>query len=70
MLKFVVATEEDFEYAHAMLRKSPSHATVIFTPVGGTELGWLVQKVLQTGLDVRVLPQLHKLVFPGKERAV
>jgi len=70
MLKFVIAGEEDFEYAHAMLRKSPSHATVIFTSVGGKELRWLVEKVLETGLDVRVLPQLHKFVFPEKVRGV
>lgn len=70
MLKFVIAGEEDFEYAHAMLRKSPSHATVIFTTVGGKELRWLVEKVLGTGLDVRVLPQLHKFVFQGKEKGV
>jgi len=70
MLKFVIAGEEDFEYAHVMLRKSPSHATVIFTAEGGKELWWLVEKVLETGLDVRVLPQLHKFVFQGKEKGV
>ncbi len=70
VLKFVIADEEDFEFAHAVLRKTPSHASVVFTPEGGTNITWLVETVLKTGLDVRVLPQLHKLVFPGKERGV
>jgi 7-carboxy-7-deazaguanine synthase len=70
MLKFVIANEEDFAYAKAILQKSPSHARVIFTPEGGQKLRWLVEKVLENGLNVRVLPQLHKIVFPEKNRGV
>lgn len=41
---------------------------VIFGPVGGIDrLEWLVQRVLDEHLDVRVLPQLHKIIWGDRK---
>jgi 7-carboxy-7-deazaguanine synthase len=40
---------------------------VIFTPVGGKDLRWLAEKVLEDRLDVRVLPQLHKFIWGDED---
>ena len=69
-LKYVIADDADYEYAVAHLRSRSPEASVIFTPVGGTErLEWLVAKVLEDGIEARVLPQLHKIIW-GDRRSV
>ena len=69
-LKFVVRDDADFDFAVRFLEEHPTEANVIFGPVGGTErLEWLVSRVLGSGLDARVLPQLHKIIW-GDRRSV
>ena len=69
-LKYVIADDADYEFAVAHLRSHCPSASVIFTPVGGTErLEWLVARVLEDGIEARVLPQLHKIIW-GDRRAV
>lgn len=69
-LKFVIRDEDDFEYALDVLNKSRIEASVIFQPVYGNSLGWLTEKVMEHGNDnIRVLPQLHKLIW-GEKRGV
>ncbi|MBR2254809.1 MAG: radical SAM protein [Candidatus Methanomethylophilaceae archaeon] len=69
-LKFIVADNCDFDYALEILKKYPTRTNVIFCPVGGTErLEWLAERVLASGLDARVLPQLHKIIW-GDKRSV
>lgn len=69
-LKFVIKDERDLDFAVGFLRDHPVRTNVIFGPVGGTEmLEWLVDRVLSENLDVRVLPQLHKVIW-GDKRAV
>ena len=69
-LKFIVRDDEDFDFALDVLRNNPVDTNVIFGPVGGTvKLEWLVDKVLGSGIDARVLPQLHKIIW-GDKRAV
>ena len=69
-LKFVVRDDEDFDYALGVLRDHPVKTNIIFSPVGGTEkLDWLVSRVLKSGTDARVLPQLHKIIW-GDRRGV
>jgi 7-carboxy-7-deazaguanine synthase len=43
--------------------------TVIFSPVGGMDLEYLADEVVSRRLDVRVLPQLHKIIW-GERRSV
>lgn len=62
-LKFVIADEKDYEYAKDIMRKYDIKAAIIMTPVGGTDLKSLAEEVLRDRLQVRVLPQLHKLIW-------
>lgn len=69
-LKFVIKDQADFDFAVSFLRDNPVDTNVIFGPVGGTDrLEWLVDNVLAADLDVRVLPQLHKIIW-GDKRSV
>jgi 7-carboxy-7-deazaguanine synthase len=69
-IKFVVKDDADFDYAVNYLRENPVDSNLIFGPVGGTgKLEWLVSRVLDSGLDARVLPQLHKIIW-GDRRSV
>ncbi len=62
-LKFVIADRGDYEYAKEVLEAHPVNCEVIFQPEGGRELTALAEWVLEDGLNVRVLPQLHKLIW-------
>lgn len=69
-LKFVIDTDEDLDFAVDFVKRNRPRTNVIFGPVGGTEkLERLVDRVLAENLDVRVLPQLHKIIW-GNKRAV
>lgn len=68
-LKFVVSDKEDLECAEDVLRKYRPNCPSIFTPVGGLTLAPVVEFVLKRKLEVRVLPQLHKLIW-GERRGV
>lgn len=62
-LKFVIADDTDLAYAEDFLCKHPVDTNVIFSPVGGIGLQRLAEEVVSKKLDVRVLPQLHKIIW-------
>jgi len=69
-LKFIIKDQNDYEFAFKILQENRSNCNIIFTPVNGIDLKWLAEKVIEDhtvfselGLNVRVLPQLHKLVW-------
>lgn len=62
-LKFIISDEQDYEYAKEMIVRYKPICSIIMTPVDGRELKDLTQWVLRDGLKVRVLPQLHKLIW-------
>ena len=63
-LKFVIEDEADLDFAVDFVRTHDIRSAIIFGPVGGTErLERLVQRVLDEHLDIRVLPQLHKIIW-------
>ena len=66
-LKFVIADRTDLEYAETFLREHPVDTNVIFSPVGGVSLGMLAEEVVYRKLDVRVLPQLHKIIWGDRK---
>ena len=67
-LKFVIKDQADLDFAVGFVRSHRIPCPVIFGPVGGTErLEWLVQRVLDEHIDVRVLPQLHKIIWGDKK---
>ncbi len=72
-VKFVISDREDFEWAvefidrHA-LGEGPE---VLFAPVWGRLEGRrLAQWILRAGLEVRLQLQLHKFLWPERERGV
>lgn len=67
-LKFVIKDEGDLDFAVNFLREHQVDTNVIFGPVGGTDrLEWLVDRVLKEKMDVRVLPQLHKIIWGDRK---
>lgn len=68
-LKFVIGEEGDFEYALNFLEENEVNCNVIFCPVGGMDIEPLAEEVIERRLDVRVLPQLHKMIW-GNKRSV
>lgn len=69
-LKFIVRDDADFDFVLDLLKEHLVDTNIIFGPVGGTvNLEWLVDRVLSSGLEARVLPQLHKIIW-GDRRSV
>jgi len=73
-VKFVIADRNDFEWACSLVRKFDLTAragTVHFSPVFGTvHFAELAAWILECGLDVRMQPQLHKIIWPETSRGV
>jgi Organic radical activating enzymes len=67
-LKFVVADRNDLEYAISMIEKGID-CNIIISPVGGMDIGPLADEIVRRKLNVRVLPQLHKMIW-GNKRSV
>jgi 7-carboxy-7-deazaguanine synthase len=68
-LKFIIADRVDYLFALKVMREHEVNAPIIMTPVGGTDLNELAEWVLRDKIFVRVLPQLHKLIW-GDKRGV
>ncbi len=67
-LKFIIQDQRDLDFAIDYIRKMRPDTNMIFGPVGGTDkLEWLVDEVLKNDLDVRVLPQLHKIIWGNRQ---
>ncbi|UCE80819.1 MAG: radical SAM protein [Methanobacteriota archaeon] len=62
-LKFVISDKRDYEFAKKVVTEHRPSCAVVFTPVGGKDLKDLAEKVLKDGIEVRVLPQLHKFIW-------
>jgi len=58
-VKIVIADEADYIFAQGVAEQSPIE--VFFQPEGGVSGGWLSKRALKDRLDVRVMPQLHKI---------
>ena len=68
-LKFVIGDYADLNYAVGFLRENTTDANVIFCSVGGMDLLPIAEEVISRKLNVRVLPQLHKIIW-GDKRSV
>ncbi len=66
-LKFIISSQEDYDYAKGILIEYQPDCVIVMTPVDGTDLKELAEWALRDGIDVRVLPQLHKIIW-GDER--
>lgn len=72
-VKFVLAGRQDFEFAREVLKEHrlPDRCAVIFSPVHGMlTAGTLAEWLLADHLDVRLGLQLHKIIWPGRDRGV
>ncbi len=77
-VKFVILDRADYEFARDVVRKQTIPAeTVLFSPVTpanqvlkGLQPATLAAWILEDRLDVRLQPQIHKFLWPGKERGV
>lgn len=68
-IKFVIGDNVDLNYAMRFIRENPVDTNIIFSPVGGMDLRPIAVEVVHRKLDVRVLPQLHKIIW-GDKRSV
>lgn len=67
-LKLIIKDQGDLDFAVDFVRSHDIACPVIFGPVGGIDrLEWLVQRVLDEHIDVRVLPQLHKIIWGDRK---
>lgn len=68
-LKFIIEDQEDYMYAKDILKDINLPLDVILQPAGGEikRLKWIAESVLQEGVKVRVLPQLHKMIWPDEK---
>ena len=66
-LKFVIGDATDYEFALGVLDKYEPDTNVIFSPVGGMDLEFLADSVVASGRYIRVLPQLHKLIWGDRK---
>jgi len=77
-VKFVILDRGDYEFARGFLGSHRVPAkTILFSPVApahrvaaGLDPATLAAWVLEDGLDVRLQLQVHKYVWPGKERGI
>jgi 7-carboxy-7-deazaguanine synthase len=77
-VKFVILDRADYEFARDVVRRQAIPAeTVLFSPVTpanrvhkGLEPATLAGWILEDRLDVRLQPQIHKFLWPGKVRGV
>lgn len=66
-LKFIIDDEKDYEYAKEIITQYNPVCSIIMMPAGGIDLKNLAEWVLRDKLKVRVLPQLHKLIWGDKK---
>lgn len=66
-LKFIIADDRDFDYAMKIVKKYDPKCECIFSPVGGMDMKPLVEKILESGKQIRVLPQLHKIIWGNRK---
>jgi 7-carboxy-7-deazaguanine synthase len=65
----VISDQKDYEYSKAFLTKVPDNIQIIFQPAWGSDYRILAESVLKDRLRVRVMGQLHKMIWgevPGK----
>ena len=68
-LKFVIGDDGDMDYTLTFLEDNEIRCNKVLSPVGGVDVDRIVVEVVKRDLDVRVLPQLHKIIW-GDRRGV
>lgn len=73
-IKFVIGSREDYDYAKNIITSMCSNFPgkhILFSPVSGKiPTIHLAEWMLEDHLDVRLHLQLHKFIWPGREKGV
>jgi 7-carboxy-7-deazaguanine synthase len=77
-VKFVLLTRDDYDFAKSVLTAYGMRAgTVLFSPATaahrvskGLDSATLAEWIMEDRLPVRLQVQLHKLIWPGRERGI
>lgn len=80
-IKFIIKDQTDYEYAKNTIKKYPisTDCSIIFSPCDMFKennaedlmnIQVLTEQILNDGIKVRVLPQLHKIIWPSKNHGV
>ena len=77
-VKFVLLDRPDYEFARDALERHPMPTeTVLFSPAfpahkvdRGLDPATLAAWILEDRLDVRLQPQVHKYIWPGRDRGI
>lgn len=77
-VKFVILNRLDYEFAKEIVQARDLPVdTILFSPVtpahkvhSGLEPATLAGWILEDRLDVRLQPQVHKFIWPGKDRGI
>jgi 7-carboxy-7-deazaguanine synthase len=67
-VKFVLRDMRDYAHALDVLATHRTRAAIIFQPVWGRRTDRIAEAVLADGLDVRVLVQLHKVIWGARTK--
>jgi len=65
-VKFVIQDDVDYNFMKDILKNYEFKCEVIAQPEGNKNLKYLAEKVISDGLKLRVLPQLHKIIWGDK----
>lgn len=65
-LKFIVSDKRDYNFTLEVLEKHEIKADIIFQPEGNKNMRKLAEWILDDSLDVRLIPQLQKIIWGGK----
>lgn len=68
-IKFVIKDETDLQYAFDFIDRYRPSVETLFQPAWGTSVTWLSEEVLRSNRNIRVLLQLHKIIW-GERRGV
>lgn len=68
-IKFVISDQKDFDYAISFINDLETELQAVIQPAWGNSMKDLTEKVLDSGIKARVLPQLHKIIW-GEKRGV
>jgi 7-carboxy-7-deazaguanine synthase len=73
-LKFVIADREDYQFARKIVKHEVDHlpgANILFSPAFGTMTPErLADWILDDGIEVRLQLQLHRFIWPERDRGV
>jgi len=67
LMKFVIDSKEDYNYAKNIIKKYKPNCDVFFQPVWGRNPKKLAEWIIDDKLNVRFSLQLHKLIWDEKK---